>query len=625
MNYLSAENLGRNVGERWLFEELTFGILQGEKVALIGANGSGKSSLLDIIGGIVNPDGGALSIRKDIKMGYLQQNPEFNEEDTVLDTILYGNSERSKATIAYERAMAKDDNDLIASAVEQLSFLDAWDYEASVKQILGKLGLQDTDKKIKELSGGQQKRVALARVLLEEPDFLILDEPTNHLDLESIEWLEGYLSTANMTLFLVTHDRYFLDKVSNRIMELVNNSIHKYTGNYAYFLEKKAERMENENATLEKDKKRLKSELEWMRRQPKARTTKAQSRIDAFYDLKERASVNTRVDKVELATKSERIGKKIIEIQHVSKSFNGQKLISEFNYTFKRGDKIAIVGKNGVGKSTLLDMITGQLKPDTGKVVVGETINLGYYQQSGLDFNEGQKVIEVVREIAEFVKLADGRELSASGFLTMFLFPPKVQYNYVHKLSGGEKRRLQLLKILMKSPNFLILDEPTNDLDIDTLNILEEYLQAFAGCLLVVSHDRYFVDNIVDHVFAFEGEGQIKDFPGNYTEYRLWKDEQLKIEQESQSKKTIAKEEIIVQKVVELSEKKKLSYKEQREYETLEKEIRKTESQIKEIGRLMNGEVTDYEELTKLGDDLKKLKDSLDEKELRWLELSEMS
>jgi ATP-binding cassette subfamily F protein uup len=625
MNYLSAENLGRNVGERWLFEELTFGILQGEKVALIGANGSGKSSLLDIIGGIVNPDGGALSIRKDIKMGYLQQNPEFNEEDTVLDTILYGNSERSKATIAYERAMAKDDNDLIASAVEQLSFLDAWDYEASVKQILGKLGLQDTDKKIKELSGGQQKRVALARVLLEEPDFLILDEPTNHLDLESIEWLEGYLSTANMTLFLVTHDRYFLDKVSNRIMELVNNSIHKYTGNYAYFLEKKAERMENENATLEKDKKRLKSELEWMRRQPKARTTKAQSRIDAFYDLKERASVNTRVDKVELATKSERIGKKIIEIQHVSKSFNGQKLISEFNYTFKRGDKIAIVGKNGVGKSTLLDMITGQLKPDTGKVVVGETINLGYYQQSGLDFNEGQKVIEVVREIAEFVKLADGRELSASGFLTMFLFPPKVQYNYVHKLSGGEKRRLQLLKILMKSPNFLILDEPTNDLDIDTLNILEEYLQAFAGCLLVVSHDRYFVDNIVDHVFAFEGEGQIKDFPGNYTEYRLWKDEQLKIEQESQSKKTIAKEEIIVQKIVELSEKKKLSYKEQREYETLEKEIRKTESQIKEIGRLMNGEVTDYEELTKLGDDLKKLKDSLDEKELRWLELSEMS
>jgi ATP-binding cassette subfamily F protein uup len=625
MNYLSAENLGRNVGERWLFEELTFGILQGEKVALIGANGSGKSSLLDIIGGIVNPDGGALSIRKDIKMGYLQQNPEFNEEDTVLDTILYGNSERSKATIAYERAMAKDDSDLIASAVEQLSFLDAWDYEASVKQILGKLGLQDTGKKIKELSGGQQKRVALARVLLEEPDFLILDEPTNHLDLESIEWLEGYLSTANMTLFLVTHDRYFLDKVSNRIMELVNNSIHKYTGSYAYFLEKKAERMENENATLEKDKKRLKSELEWMRRQPKARTTKAQSRIDAFHDLKERASVNTRVDKVELATKSERIGKKIVEIQHVSKSFNGQKLISEFNYTFKRGDKIAIVGKNGVGKSTLLDMITGQLKPDTGKVVVGETINLGYYQQSGLDFNEGQKVIEVVREIAEFVKLADGRELSASGFLTMFLFPPKVQYNYVHKLSGGEKRRLQLLKILMKSPNFLILDEPTNDLDIDTLNILEEYLQAFAGCLLVVSHDRYFVDNIVDHVFAFEGEGQIKDFPGNYTEYRLWKDEQLKIEQDNHSKKTIAKEEVIVQKVVELSEKKKLSYKEQREYETLEKEIPKTESQIKEIGRLMNGEVTDYEELTKLGDDLEKLKNSLDEKELRWLELSEMS
>lgn len=625
MNYLSAENIGRNVGERWLFQDLTFGILQGEKVALIGANGSGKSSLLDIVGGIVKPDGGVLSIRKDIRMGYLQQNPDFNPEDTVLDAILYGDSERSKATIAYERAMAKDDNELIAKAVERLSTLEAWDYEASVKQILGKLGIQDVDKKIKELSGGQQKRVALARVLLEEPDFLILDEPTNHLDLESIEWLEGYLSTANMTLLLVTHDRYFLDKVSNRIMELVNNTIHKYTGNYAYFLEKKAERMESENATLERDKKRLKSELEWMRRQPKARTTKAQYRIDAFHDLKERASVNTRVDKVELATKSERIGKKIIEIQHVSKAFNDQKLISEFSYTFKRGDKIAIVGKNGVGKSTLLDMITGDLKPDMGRVVKGETIQIGYYQQGGLDFNEDQKVIEVVQDIAEYVKLADGREMSASGFLTMFLFPPKVQYNYVHKLSGGEKRRLQLLKILMKSPNFLILDEPTNDLDIDTLNILEEYLQAFAGCLLVVSHDRYFVDNIVDHVFAFEGEGEIKDFPGNYTEYRLWKDEQLKLEQEeSQSKKTVVKEKEVVQKAPEPSTKKKLSYKEQREYESLEKEIPATEARIKELGRLMNGEVTDYEELTKLGDELQELKDQLDDKELRWLELSEL-
>ncbi len=626
MNYLSAENIGRNVGERWLFKGLTFGILQGEKVALIGANGSGKSSLLDIIGGIVNPDGGVLSIRKDIRIGYLKQNPDFNNEDTVLDTILYGESERSKATIAYERALTKNDNELISKAVERLTALEAWDYEAAVKQILGKLGIQDVDKKIKELSGGQQKRVALARVLLEEPDFLILDEPTNHLDLESIEWLEGYLSTANLTLLLVTHDRYFLDKVSNRIMELANNTIHKYTGNYAYFLEKKAERLESENATLERDKKRLKSELEWMRRQPKARTTKAQYRIDAFHDLKERASVNTRVDKVELATKADRIGKKIIEIQHVSKGFNGQQLITEFNYTFKRGDKIAIVGKNGVGKSTLLDMITGELKPDVGRVVKGDTIQIGYYQQSGLDFNENQKVIEVVQEIAEYVKLADGREMSASGFLTMFLFPPKVQYNYVHKLSGGEKRRLQLLKILMRSPNFLILDEPTNDLDIDTLNILEEYLQAFAGCLLVVSHDRYFVDNIVDHVFAFEGDGYIKDFPGNYTEYRIWKDEQLKLEQTNQQPKKMAvKEEEVSQTSAEATNKKKLTYKEQREYESLEKQIPETESRIKEIGRLMNGEVTDYEELTKLGDELQVLKDALDEKELRWLELSEIT
>lgn len=627
MNYLSAENLGRNVGERWLFKDLTFGVLQGEKVALIGANGSGKSSLLDIVGGLVNPDGGTLSIRKDIRMGYLKQNPDFNAEDTVLETILYGDSERSKATLAYEKAMAKDDHELISDAIERLSFLDAWDFEASVKQILGKLGIQEVDKKIKELSGGQQKRVALARVLLEEPDFLILDEPTNHLDLESIEWLESYLSTANMTLLLVTHDRYFLDKVSNRIMELVNNDIHKYVGNYAYFLEKKAERMENENVTLEKDKKRLKSELEWMRRQPKARTTKAQYRIDAFHELKEKASVNTKVDKVELATKSERIGKKIIEIQHVSKGFNGQTLIKEFNYTFKRGDKIAIVGKNGVGKSTLLDMITGQLKPDMGKVVVGETIQLGYYQQTGLDFDNEQKVIDVVRDIAEFVKLADGREMSASGFLNMFLFPPKVQYNFVHKLSGGEKRRLQLLKILMKSPNFLILDEPTNDLDIDTLNILEDYLKAFAGCLLVVSHDRYFVDNIVDHVFAFEGDGEIKDFPGNYTEYRNWKDEQLKSESGNQLKKNMVKEGPVIEvknTPVPAAEKKKLSYKEQQEYENLGKKIPATEKRIKEIGRLMNGEVTDYEELAKLGAELEQCKDDLDEKELRWLELSEM-
>lgn len=625
MNYLSAENIGRNVGERWLFKDLTFGVLQGERVALIGANGSGKSTLLDVVGEITNPDTGVLSIRKDIKIGYLKQNPEFNEEETVLDTILYGNSERSKATLAYEKAMAKNDNDLIASAIERLSFLDAWDFEASVKQILGKLGIQDVDKKIKELSGGQQKRVALARVLLEEPDFLILDEPTNHLDLESIEWLEGYLSTANTTLFLVTHDRYFLDKVSNRIMELANNSIYKYTGNYAYFLEKKAERFESESATLERDKKRLKSELEWMRRQPKARTTKAQYRIDAFHQLKEKASVNMKTEKVELATKSERIGKKIIEIQHVSKSFGGKKLISEFSYTFKRGDKIAIVGKNGVGKSTLLDIITGTLKPDMGKVVTGDTINIGYYQQSGLDFNENQKVIEAVQEIAEYVKLADGREMSASGFLTMFLFPPKVQYNYIHKLSGGEKRRLQLLKILMKSPNFLILDEPTNDLDIDTLNILEDYLKAFAGCLLVVSHDRYFVDNIVDHVFAFEGDGKIKDFPGNYTEYRNWKEEQEKelAAVSNEAKKSNQKEEI--KQVVFIPQvKKKLTFNEQRELETLGKEIPEIEKRIIRIGELMNGEVADYEELSELGEELQLKKDLLDKKELRWLELSEM-
>ena len=499
MNYLSAEAIGRNLGERWLFQNLTFGILQGEKVALIGSNGTGKSSMLDILAGKIPPDGGVVSLRKDIRVGYLEQNPVFQESKTILETIFYAENSITRAIKNYEKAIETNNQDLLAECIEILDSQNGWDYEAKVKQILGKLGILDTDKLISELSGGQKKRVALARVLIENPDFLILDEPTNHLDLESIEWLEGHLSSSNTTLLLVTHDRYFLDKVCNRILELANNQIYKYTGSYAYFLEKKAERQEMEAATQEKLKNQLSKELEWMRRQPKARTTKAQYRIDAFHDLKEKATGFKKEDKLELNMRSERMGKKIIEIQHVSKAFNGQDFIKEFSYTFKRGDRIGIVGKNGMGKSTLLQMITDQLKPDSGKVVKGETIKIGYYRQDGLDFKEDQKVIEAVREIAEFVKLGDGRELTVSAFLTLFLFPPKMQYNYIHKLSGGEKRRLQLLKVLVQSPNFLILDEPTNDLDIDTLNVLEEFLTSFDGCLLVVSHDRYFMDRLIDH------------------------------------------------------------------------------------------------------------------------------
>lgn len=621
MNYLSAENVSRNLGERWLFKELTFGILQGEKVALIGSNGCGKSSLLDIISGKVQPDGGVVSIRKDIRVGYLDQNPEFQASKTVLETIFYAENEITQALKNYEVAIETGNDDLLSKSIETLDALNGWDYEAKVKQILGKLGVHDFEKLMGELSGGQQKRVSLAKLLIEEPDFIILDEPTNHLDLDTIEWLEGYLSTSNTTLLLVTHDRYFLDKVCNRIMELSNNQIYKYTGNYAYYLEKKAEREEMEASTLEKNQNLLKKELEWMRRQPKARTTKAQYRIDAFHDLKDKTTGIRKEEKLELSMKSERIGNKIIEINHLSKSFNGVPVIKEFSYTFKRGDKIGIIGRNGAGKSTLLKIITEITKPDMGSVVKGDTIKIGHYSQEGLEFKEGQKVIEVVREIAEFVKMSDGRELSVSAFLTLFLFPPKMQYNYVHKLSGGEKRRLQLLKILVQNPNFLILDEPTNDLDIATLNVLEEFLEAFGGCLLVVSHDRYFMDRIVDHIFAFEGDGYIKDFPGNYTEYRLWKDENT----ESKTKPVAKKAELPEPEpaAVQKTEKRKLSFKEQKEFETLEKDIEKLENLKAELTLKLSEGALPHTEINALGIELKKITEELEEKEFRWLELSE--
>ncbi|MCU0326994.1 MAG: ATP-binding cassette domain-containing protein, partial [Spirosomaceae bacterium] len=452
MNYLSAENIGRNLGERWLFRNFTFGILQGEKVALIGSNGSGKSSLLDVITGKAEIDEGIISIRKDIRVGYLDQNPDFNLSKTVLETIFASENANTKAIRDYELALETDNQKLWTDAMLRIEELKAWDYETKVKQILGKLGIHDFDKLISQLSGGQQKRVALARVLIEEPDFLILDEPTNHLDLDTIEWLEGYLSSANITLLLVTHDRYFLDKVCNRMLEIDNGKIHKYSGNYAYFLEKKAEREAIEAASIDKAKNLLRKELEWMRRQPKARTTKAQYRIDAFYELKDKASQGKREEKLELGMKMSRLGSKIIEINHISKSFGEQKVISEFNYTFKKGDRIGIVGRNGMGKTTLLEIITDKIKADMGSVVKGDTVQIGYYKQEGLDFRDDQRIIDVVKEIAEYVKMGNGQEISVSQFLTLFLFPPAVQYTYVNKLSGGEKRRLQLLKILVRNP-----------------------------------------------------------------------------------------------------------------------------------------------------------------------------
>ncbi|SOE22631.1 ATP-binding cassette, subfamily F, uup [Spirosomataceae bacterium TFI 002] len=622
MNYLSAENIGRDLGERWLFKGLTFGVLQGEKIALIGSNGCGKSTMLDILAGKTETDGGEVSIRKDIRFGFLEQDPEFDGHISVMDTIFFAENDITKAIKDYEKATKNNDIDLLGSAIERLDSLNGWDYEAKVQQILSKLGIENFESKMNELSGGQKKRVALAKVLIEEPDFVILDEPTNHLDLSAIEWLEGYLSTNNMTLLLVTHDRYFLDKVCNRIMEISNGQIYKYEGNYAYFLEKKDERMQLEAASYEKNKNRLTKELEWMRRQPKARTTKAQYRIDAFHELKDKTKAYKQDDKMELSMKTERMGKKILEINYVTKSYGEKELLKDFSYTFKRGDKIGIVGPNGVGKSTLLDIVMGLTKPDSGKVIKGETIKIGYFSQSGLKFDLGQKVIDSVREIADYVKMGDGRELSMSGLLSLFLFPPKVQHQPIQKLSGGEKRRLQLLKVLAKSPNFLILDEPTNDLDIDTLNVLEEFLESFSGCLLVVSHDRYFMDRIVDHIFAFEGETVIKDFPGNYTEYRIWKDEEE--QEERQSKKTKKEPDVIVEVKPEV-EKKKLSYKEKVEFETIEKEIAAGEIRKEEIIAAMNGGETDFEKLAALGQELQELKDKLEENELRWLELSEYS
>ena len=623
MNYLSAENIGRNLGERWLFKNLTFGILQGEKVALIGSNGSGKSSLLDMLVGKIDVDAGEISIRKDIRTGYLDQNPDLPAGKTVLETIFASENALTIAIKEYEIALNLHDDKRLADAIEKVDSLKAWDYEVKVKQILGKLGITDFDKLISNLSGGQQKRVALARVLIEEPDFLILDEPTNHLDLDTIEWLEGYLSSSNITLLLVTHDRYFLDKVCNRILELADNQIYKYTGNYNYYLEKK-EAQEAVNAATQKNYRNLlRKELEWMRRQPKARGTKSQSRIDAFYDLKGKTIKKGPEEKLELSMKMERMGSKIIEIQHVSKAFDTQKIISEFSYTFKRGDRIGIVGKNGMGKTTLLEIITEKVKPDMGRVVKGETIKIGYYSQEGLDFEDGQRVIDVVREIAEYVKMADGSELSISNFLTLFLFPPAMQYSFVHKLSGGEKRRLQLLKILVQNPNFLILDEPTNDLDISTLNVLEDFLISFGGCMLVVSHDRYFMDKMVEHLFVFEGNGYVRDFPGNYTDYRNWKEEQPIQNNNGDTDSSSTNKTTVASPVQKVESKRKLSFKEQKEYENLEKELEKLESNKTQLLDKMNSGIGTHEELATWAKEFEKINEDIAEKEMRWLELSE--
>lgn len=625
MNYLSAENISKSFGDRWLFKNLNFGISQGQRVVLVGVNGSGKTTLLNVLAGKLPPDEGSVSVRKEVSIGYLGQNPEFDEELTVQQTIFAMQNETLELIQAYEKAI-EDPNtsaEKMQHLMEGMDERQAWDFEVKVKQILSKLGIHNLDVQIKSLSGGQRKRVAMARVLIEEPSMLILDEPTNHLDLDTIEWLEGFLGTQNTTLLMVTHDRYFLDKVANEIAELDNGEIYTYKGNYSYFLEKKADREQSEAAETEKARNLMRKELDWIRRQPKARGTKAKYRVDAFEELKEKAAKKITGPQLELSVKTTRQGGKIIEVDHISKAFGPKKIVNDFSYVFKKKDRIGIVGPNGAGKSTFLNMLTGKLQPDSGMVDAGQTTVFGYYTQDELTFKDDQRVIDIVKEIAEVVEMANGEVITASQFLQHFQFAPPQQYTFVSKLSGGEKRRLQLLRVLIKNPNFLILDEPTNDLDIITLNILEDFLLNFGGCLLIVSHDRYFMDRLVEHLFVFEGEGQIRNFPGNYSDYREWQKEQDKIQQEEVK---AAPAPVVAKKPEpETSQKRKATFNEKQEYERLEKEIAQMETRKTEIVETMNSNtLTDHEELTSLAKELDNINKQLEEKEFRWLELAEL-
>ncbi|SNS38246.1 ATP-binding cassette, subfamily F, uup [Belliella buryatensis] len=626
MNYLSVENLSKSFGERKLFQNISFGLDQGQKVALVGINGAGKSTLMKIIMGIEVPDSGQIAINQQVKVAYVHQNPVFTGNLSIYQTIFDGSdNETLKVIENYHRAMIDSENGIdnseqLQKIFEKMDRLEAWDFEYQVKEILGKLGLHDTDIAVGNLSGGQRKRVALAKAILEKPDLLLLDEPTNHLDLETIEWLEEYLSKANLALFMVTHDRYFLEKVTNQILELDNGSIHRYMGNYGYFLEKKAERREIEATEIDKAKSLYKKELDWIRRQPKARGTKAKYRVDAFEETKEKAFSKREEREIELAVTSQRLGNKIIEIEHIKKSFDDKKIIEDFSYIFKKGDKIGIVGPNGAGKTTFLNMVTGILEPDAGKVGIGQTTAIGYYRQEEDSFDEEKRLLDIVKEVAEVVTVAGGATITVSQFLTKFGFPPKQQHTPIAKLSGGERRRLQLLMILIKSPNFLILDEPTNDLDIVTLNTLEEFLDNFPGCLIIVSHDRYFMDRLVDHLFVFEGEGKIKDFPGNYSDFREWEKEN----QTAKPQEKVASQKSIQEVQDQNPPKNKASFKEKKEFEELNQTIEKLQREKEVVVAKITQGSDDHQELIKWSARIQEIDDILEEKEMRWLELSEL-
>ncbi|WP_072402462.1 ABC-F family ATP-binding cassette domain-containing protein [Flaviramulus basaltis] len=615
MNYLTVENISKSYGELILFEDISFSVHKDQKIAFVAKNGTGKTSILNILSGDDQADSGNVIYRKDIKVSFLSQDPKFDENLTIEETIFASDNPILKVISDYEKALLNpNDSEVYQKAFEAMERHQAWDFETLYKQILFKLKLEDLSQKVSILSGGQKKRLALANALINKPDLLVLDEPTNHLDLEMIEWLESFFTKENITLFMVTHDRFFLERVCNEIIELDEGQLYSYKGNYSYYLEKREARIEQEAVETGKAKQLFKKELDWMRRQPKARTTKSKSRIDDFADIKHRAHQRRNDHEVQLELNMERLGSKILEFHKVSKSFKDKTILDGFNYMFQKGERIGIIGKNGTGKTTFLNILTETSKPDSGKVIKGDTIKFGYYTQSGIDIKPEQKVIDVIREFGDYIPLKKGRQISAQQLLERFLFSRKKQYDFVEKLSGGERKRLYLCTILIQNPNFLILDEPTNDLDIVTLNVLESFLLDFPGCIIVVSHDRYFMDKVVDHLFVFRGEGVVEDFPGNYTDYRVYEDSQPVISNVSEDKKE--------KQSWKQNEAKKLSYNEEKELKNIESKLKSLAFDKKELESKFHNPDLSQDKINKLSEDLQKIIDTIEAKEERWFELS---